>query len=109
MRPLPPSKVPIWHALLPQDDSSRKIGLGENAVLWPLSRGRCYRQRAEESKFGCFFNAAGARTVSLLVVAVSLAACTHDRSGDIRKHYAEFRWRRPMAMRWRSATPIPAG
>ncbi|MGO8843715.1 MAG: hypothetical protein ACLQF1_22120, partial [Methyloceanibacter sp.] len=28
--------------------------------------------------------------MSLLVVAVSLAARTHERSGDIREHYAEF-------------------
>jgi hypothetical protein len=28
--------------------------------------------------------------VSLLVVAISLAACTHNRSGDVRMHYAEF-------------------
>jgi hypothetical protein len=33
----------------------------------------------------------GAALVTLLItVTVSLAACTHDRSGDPRKHFAEF-------------------
>jgi hypothetical protein len=32
----------------------------------------------------------GAVLAGMLVVAVSLAACTHNRSGDPRKHFAEF-------------------
>jgi hypothetical protein len=64
-------------------------------------------QQGRKRKSAEFSMRQGTAFAALLIVAAFLGACTHNRSGDPRKHFAEFSVAPPDGDAVKSATPIP--